>query len=90
MGAEVGVTDAPSLEVVFGVAAAAGSDLSGMLTAPKSLLLSLRLLQVELEIRSLVQKNQSSPFVPHLQSHSSPPCFWGCLSQEKTWQAAVQ
>lgn len=33
----MGVTDAPSLEVVFGVAAAAGSDLSGMLTAPKSL-----------------------------------------------------
>lgn len=33
VGAEVGVIDVPSLEVVFGIAVAAGSDLSGILTA---------------------------------------------------------
>lgn len=32
----MGVIDVPSLEVVFGVAVAAGSDLSGILTSQES------------------------------------------------------
>lgn len=37
----MGVTDAPSLEVVFGVAMATGSDLSGKLIAQESVTFAL-------------------------------------------------
>jgi len=89
VGTEVEVTDVPSLEVAFGVVVAAGSDLSGMLTAQESVLLLLHLLYMEHEIRLLAHIKQSS-VLPHLQGHSFPPCFWGYLSQERTWQALVQ
>lgn len=60
VGTEVEVTDAPSLEVAFGVAVAAGSDLSRMLTAQESALLLLYLLYMEHEIRLLAHIKQSS------------------------------
>lgn len=60
MGTEVEVTDVPSLDVAFGVAVAAESDLSGMLTAQESALLLLNLLYMECEIRLLAHIRWSS------------------------------